>query len=78
MLIEILGSGCPNCAKLAAHAQEAATKLGIEATVKKVTDFGEIAARGVMSTPGFAVDGRLLSTGRVLTVDQVLRLLKGE
>ena len=78
MLIEILGSGCPNCAKLASHAQEAASKLGVEATIKKVTDFGEIAARGVMSTPGFAVNGQILATGRVLSVDQILRLLQGQ
>ena len=76
MLIEILGSGCSNCAKLASHAQEAAAKLGIEATIKKVTDFGEIASRGVMSTPGFAVNGQILATGRVLSVDQIQRLLQ--
>ncbi len=76
MLMEIFGSGCANCAKLEAHAKEAAVRLGVEATVKKVTDFGEIAARGIMSTPGFAVDGQLLSTGRVLSVEQILRLLQ--
>jgi small redox-active disulfide protein 2 len=63
--IEVLGSGCPNCQKLEANAREAIAMAGVEAEVRHVTDFREIAARGVMSTPGLVIDGKVVSTGRV-------------
>jgi small redox-active disulfide protein 2 len=63
--IEVLGSGCANCHRLAANAGEAATIAGVEAEVIHVTDMREIARRGVMSTPGLVIDGTVVSTGRV-------------
>ena len=63
--IEVLGSGCPNCHRLAANALEAAAIAGVEANVVHVTDPGEIVARGVMSTPGLVIDGIVVSAGRV-------------
>jgi small redox-active disulfide protein 2 len=63
--IEVLGSGCPNCRRLEANAREAAVMAGVEADVKHVTDSREIVARGVLSTPGLVIDGRVVSTGRV-------------
>jgi small redox-active disulfide protein 2 len=63
--IEVLGSGCPNCHRLAANAREAVTMAGIEAEVRHVTDPREIAGRGVMSTPGLVIDGEVVSTGRI-------------
>ncbi len=63
--IEVLGSGCPNCKRLEANAREAVTMAGVEAEVVKVTDPAEIAARGVLSTPGLVIDGRLVSAGRI-------------
>jgi small redox-active disulfide protein 2 len=63
--IEVLGSGCPNCRKLEANAREAIAMAGAEAEVRHVTDPCEIAARGVMSTPGLVIDGKVVSTGRI-------------
>lgn len=63
--IEVLGSGCANCHRLAANATEAATIAGVEAEVIHVTDMREIARRGVMSTPGLVIDGTLVSAGRI-------------
>jgi small redox-active disulfide protein 2 len=63
--IEVLGSGCPNCKKLEANAREAVVMAGIEAEIVKVTDYREIAAHGVLSTPGLVIDGRLVSSGRI-------------
>ncbi len=63
--IEVLGSGCPNCHRLAANASEAATIAGVEAEITHVTDMREIARRGVMSTPGLVIDGTLVSAGRI-------------
>jgi small redox-active disulfide protein 2 len=63
--IEVLGSGCPNCVKLAANAREAIAMAGVEAEVVKVTDYREIAAYGVMSTPGLVIDGKVVSSGLI-------------
>jgi small redox-active disulfide protein 2 len=63
--IEVLGSGCPNCRRLEANAREAVSMAGVEADVTHVTDPGEIVSRGVMSTPGLVIDGKVVSTGRI-------------
>jgi small redox-active disulfide protein 2 len=75
MIIKILGSGCKKCVALADNAKSAAEAAGREAQIVKVTDFVEIAAYGVMSTPGLVVDERVVSTGKVLTADEIRRLL---
>jgi small redox-active disulfide protein 2 len=63
--IEVLGSGCENCRRLEAAVREAVTATGVEAEIVKVTDYAQIAAHGVMSTPGLVIDGKVVSTGRV-------------
>lgn len=77
MRIEVLGPGCKNCVNLEKAAKEALDDLGVDATVGKVTDYGEIAGRGVMSTPALAIDGKVVSTGRVLSVSEITELLAG-
>lgn len=57
------GSGCKRCEATEAMVRETAEKLGIEVTVEKVTDMGTIARAGVMSTPGIAIDGKLVHAG---------------
>jgi small redox-active disulfide protein 2 len=63
--IEVLGHGCDNCRRLEQNAREAVSMAGVEAAIVKVTDDREIAARGVMNTPGLVIDGKVVSTGRV-------------
>jgi small redox-active disulfide protein 2 len=63
--IEVLGSGCPNCRRLEANAREAVAMAGVEAEVTHVTDPREIVARGIMSTPGLVIDGKVVSAGRI-------------
>lgn len=75
MIIKILGSGCRKCLALADNAKAAATAAGRQAEIVKVTDFAEIAAYGVMSTPGLVVDGKLVSSGKVLTAEEIARLI---
>ena len=75
MIIKILGSGCKKCVALADNAKAAAQAAGKPAEIVKVTDFAEIAAYGVMSTPALVVDEMLLSTGKVLSADEIGRLL---
>ncbi len=63
--IEVLGPGCNNCKRLEANAREAVGMAGVEAEIIKVTDYAEIAAHGVLSTPGLLIDGKLVSAGRI-------------
>ena len=63
--IEVLGSGCANCRRLEANAREAVMMAGVEAEVVHVTDPREIVGRGVMSTPGLVIDGKVVSAGRI-------------
>lgn len=73
--IEVLGPGCSNCQRLEALAREAVVNLGLEAEVEKVTDVKEIMARGVMSTPGLVVNGKVVSKGRVPSTPEVMSLI---
>ena len=74
--IQILGTGCAKCNELAANAREAAQVLGEEVEFEKVTDLNRIMTCGVMTTPGLAIDGRVVSQGKVLKPDQIIRLLR--
>lgn len=76
MKIKILGSGCNKCKTLAENTQTALTNLGLEAEIIKVTDFAEIAAHGVMSTPALAIDDKVVSVGKVLLSEEVEKLLQ--
>ena len=73
--IQILGTGCPKCQKLAANAEQAAKSLGIEYEIEKVTDIQKIMNSGVMMTPGLIVDGNIKSTGKVLSIEEIKKLL---
>lgn len=75
MNIKILGTGCPNCKKLEANVNKALEELKLEATVEKVTDLPEIMSYGVLSVPAIVVDDRVLSSGIVLTVEEIKELL---
>ena len=75
MKIEVLGSGCKNCNALEAATQQALQQLGIDEAVTKVTDYGQIASYGVMSTPALAIDGDVKTAGRVPTVDEIAYLI---
>lgn len=63
--IEVLGPGCNNCKRLEANAREAVGLAGVEAEIIKVTDYAEIVAHGVLSTPGLVIDGKVVSAGRI-------------
>ncbi len=73
--IQILGTGCPKCAKLAENAESAAKALGLEFDIEKVTDIGEIMTFGVMLTPALAVDGQVKVVGKVPSPEEIQRLL---
>ena len=72
MKIEILGAGCSKCVQLEAVVQQAIAQSGTSVELVKVEDIMEIMQYQVVSTPGLVVDGKVVSTGKVLRVDEVL------
>ena len=74
--IEILGTGCPKCKKLAENAETAAKQMGIEYEIRKVTDINEITKFGVMMTPALAIDGKVKMVGKVPSTDEIKGLLQ--
>jgi small redox-active disulfide protein 2 len=74
--IEVLGPGCTKCKLLAERAEEAAKALGVPFTLVKVTEYPDIVARGVMTTPGLVVDGVVKSQGHVPTVAAIEAMLQ--
>lgn len=75
MKIEILGIGCPKCKQLTANAEVALKELNISAEISKVTDIDKITEYGVMMTPAIAVDGTVVSSGKVLSKDDIKKIL---
>jgi len=61
--VKVYGPGCKRCEATAEMVKSAAAKLGLDVEVEKVTDPREIVQAGVMSTPGVAIDGKLVHAG---------------
>lgn len=76
MLIQVLGTGCPKCKKLAENADAAARELGVDYLLEKVTDIQRIMDFGVMLTPALAVDGKVLFSGKVPDVQDLVTMLR--
>lgn len=74
--VKVLGTGCAKCNALEAAAKEALAELGMDTAIDHVTDFSQIAAYGVMTTPALVVDGKVVSLGKVLSKDEVVKLLQ--
>jgi len=74
--VKVLGSGCVKCNRLEAAAKAALEQLGMDSTVGHVTDFSQIAAYGVMTTPALVVDGKVVSYGKVLKTEEVVSILQ--
>jgi small redox-active disulfide protein 2 len=73
--IQVLGTGCAKCEKLAEHTKQAAENLGLNFQIEKITDINKIMSFGVMTTPGLAVDGKVLVAGKVPGVTDLEKLL---
>nr|MBI2905277.1 TM0996/MTH895 family glutaredoxin-like protein [Chloroflexota bacterium] len=65
LVIKVLGPGCDNCKKLETAARQAATHLGIEAQIEKVTDRADMMRYNILSTPGLVINEKLVSAGRI-------------
>lgn len=74
--IQILGTGCPKCKKLAETADKAASEAGVEYELTKVTDINEIMQFGVMMTPALVIDGEVKTVGKIPTPAEITNWLK--
>jgi small redox-active disulfide protein 2 len=73
--MKVLGTGCPNCKKLAETMEAAAQALGVAYEMEKVTDVDQIMSFGVVRTPALVIDGKVVLSGRVPSVDEAKGLL---
>ncbi len=74
--LQILGTGCTKCKKLAENAEAAAKALGIEYEIEKVTDINKIMKFGVMMTPALAIDGKVKVVGKVISAEEIKSLIQ--
>lgn len=72
---KVLGSGCSKCNTLSENTKEALKQLEMDTCIQKITDFSEIAKYGVMSTPALVLGDTVVSSGKVLSVDEIKTLL---
>jgi small redox-active disulfide protein 2 len=75
MQVKVLGAGCANCHTLEARTGEALERLGIDADVEMITDFAQIAALGVLTTPALLIDDQIVMSGRVPELDEIAELI---
>ncbi len=74
-LLQILGTGCPKCKKLAENTEAAAKALGLDYQLEKVTEITKIMAFGVMITPALVVDGQVKVAGKVPSPEDIKKML---
>ena len=74
--VKVLGSGCTKCHALEEAARAALTELNMDTAIEHVTDFAQIAAYGVMTTPALVVDGKVVSYGKALNKDEAKTLIQ--
>lgn len=71
LIIKILGSGCANCKRLEQIARKVVEETGTQAEVLKVTEYPDIMAYGITSTPGLVINEKVMSFGRIPTPAEV-------
>ena len=71
LTIKVLGSGCANCKKLEAIAREVVGQMSLEVEIIKVTEYPDIMAYNIMSTPGLVINEKVVSSGRIPTPAEV-------
>ncbi len=75
LTIKVLGSGCANCKKLEAVTRQVVEQMGLQAEVIKVTEYPDIMAYNVMSTPGLVVNEKVVSFGRIPSPAEITTFL---
>lgn len=71
LTLKVLGSGCANCKKLEAITHQVVDQMGAQAEIIKVTEYPDIMAYNVMSTPGLVINEKVVSTGRIPSAAEI-------
>ncbi len=74
--IKVLGPGCKRCQATQDMVEAAARDLGVEISIKKVTDYAEMTKYGIVSTPGIVIDGKVIHSGGLPKEDDLKRWLQ--
>ncbi len=77
MKISIYGGGCKNCQTLYDNTKQAATELGIDCEIEKVTDMAKIMEAGVMLTPALGIDGEIKFSQKVPNSEELKKIIGG-
>ena len=76
--VKVLGSGCPNCQRLERETRAALDDAGITYQLSKVTEYGDIASYGVLSTPALVINEKVVSAERILPRARIVELARAE
>ena len=76
MKIQVYGKGCPKCHDLASNAEKALKEAGKEGKVEHVTDINKITEKGIMLTPALVIDDKIISEGKILSVDDIKKVIQ--
>lgn len=76
--IKVLGSGCAKCIALENATRTAISEMNLDFNIEHITDFTQIASYGVMSTPALVINSKVVSYGKVLTIDEVKAIIERE
>lgn len=78
MEIKVLGPGCLKCKRLEQSTREAVDELGIDATITKVEDIMDIMNYGIAATPALVIDEKVVVSGRLVSKEEIKRLLSND
>ena len=78
MEIRILGTGCPRCDEVEKRTMNALVELNVAADVQKVKDINEIAKYAILGTPGLVINGKIKSSGRIPSLEEIKSWIKQE
>jgi small redox-active disulfide protein 2 len=74
--VKVLGPGCKKCKQLEQNVREAASKLSGEFNIEKIEDYQVMGQYGMLATPGLVIDEKLISTGKVYSIEELIEILK--
>ena len=77
MKIQVAGPGCDRCKTTERNVFNACAELALAADISHVRDAGEFAKLGVRATPAVIVDGKIVVSGKMPTVEELKKLLAG-